>query len=277
MLNRTLHFFVVTVCCLLASVSFAEVSDANLERLMALSGLTKQVTQFPDMIVAGMAQARQQNPNVSEQAYRALATSAKRAIQPGDILADIKSTLKKSLTEQEVGQLLDWFESPTGKAVTKVEEDASTPVAYQNMMKQMPELLGKKDLLAYAKRIDALTGTTDMALHMQEYTQIAIYSGMMAELHPKAPLNIAPLRAQMDAHLAQTRAATEKMIDISYIYAYQHLSPEQRAAYEAFNKTPAAKKFNATAGTSMQEGMETAVSKWAGDLARNFRHMDTKQ
>lgn len=276
MLNRTLSFFLVMVCSLLSASSYAEISDSNLNRLMELSGLTKQVTQFPNMIVAGMAQARQRNPNVTEAAFQALSTSAKQAIQPEDILAGIKSTLKKSLSEQDVSALMKWYESPTAKAITKAEEDLSTQAAYQNMMKQMPELLARKDMLAYAKRIDALTGTTDMALHMQEYTQIAIYSGMMAEMHPDQPLDIAPLRAQMDAHLAQNRAAIEKMIDISYIYAYQNLTPEQRAAYETFNKTPAARKFNASASTAMQQGMESAVSKWAGVLARKFKKMDVK-
>lgn len=255
------------VLLLASSLIHAAVSDETITRILDLSGLTEQVGQFPGLIKAGMEQARQQGANISDAQFSAMVSSVDRSILPSDTIESIKGSLRKSMTEAEASQLLSWYESDLGKEITRAEEKASSPEAYQQMMQGAQSLLADTERVNFAKRLDALVGATDMGLHLQEYSGIAVYSAVMAINQPGVPLNIEPFKAQMEAAGAQTRAAMEQMVIISYVYAYQGIEKDKLAKYEEFLNSPATTRFNKTVTNGISRGLEESVSRWAGELA----------
>jgi predicted transcriptional regulator len=250
-----------------SSVSYAEVSDNSLNKLLDLSGITKQVDQFPGVIKAGLAQSRQQGAAMPDAEYGLLVTSVDESIVPTQIIAQIRASLHESINQEEANQLLSWYESDLGKEITRAEEKASTPEAYQEMMQSAQSLMQDLERLEYAMRFDMSLGLTRMAMDLQKHSGIAVYSAIMTTLQPDVPLDLEPLKAQMKAERAQVREALQQMIHISLIYSYKDLGIDKLKDYEIFLHKPATKKFTKSVIDSMRQALKTSVSKWADALA----------
>lgn len=249
-----------------------EVSDESIKKLLNLSGLTAQVNQFPGVIKEGMRQAKQQGAAIPDAEFRAMLRCVDESILSSEMLEGIRSSLKKSINEDEAQDLLAWYESDLGKEITAAEERASTPEAYRQMMKEAQSLLTNTERVEFAERFDGLFGGTEMTMDLQEISALAVYSAIMSAMQPGVPLNLDPFKAQMDAASARTRAAIEQMVVASYVYSYQGIDTEKLKKYEAFLNKPIASKFNRIIMTSIKSEFETSISKWAVALVLMFKN-----
>lgn len=278
MINKQFNYFLAAVFFFISSLSYAEVSsDESLNELLDLSGLTMQVNQFPLLIKAGMAQAKQQGTNIPEELYSSLVSSVDATIVPTVIIEEIRVSLRESVSEKEAQKLLTWYKSDLGKEITLAEEGASTPEAYQDMMKTAQELMTDEERVAFAKRVDNLLGATDMAMGIQEHSSIAVYSAIMTAMNPDAPLNIEPYKAQINSARAQMRTAMEKMLIVSLIYSYKNIETEKLTKYEAYLSDETTMKFNKVIMSSMNGGFESSVVKWADVIAKQIKNKTKKK
>jgi hypothetical protein len=227
----------VLLLCLNSSVSFAA-SDALVTRLLNDSGITRQVGELPGAIKMGMQQGMQQAPGLPVQKQQMMLQSVDANILPADILTVVRSTLKSTLTDEEAEALLQWYESKTGKQVTAAEEQAATPEAYMQMQQQAQQLAADAPRVAYAQKIDKLTGATDMAIELQVQTGLAAYSGMMTVLQPNKPLNIEQYKAQQSAQMTQMRPMMEQMVALAGVYAHRSIEMEKLEQYAGFLSKP---------------------------------------
>ena len=251
----------------MASVSYADVSDKSLDKLLSLSGLESQINQFPDLIKVGLNEAKQKDHATSDTKYKLMLKSAEESIVPSIIINGMKASLKSSLNEEEVKKLLFWYESDLGKEITRAEENAATPEAYQQMMQSATSLLQNTQRVELANRFDTLSGSTDMTMRLQKYGSIAIYSAIMTAAQPNVPLNIAAYEAQLDAKDAQTRAETKQVVILSFVYAHQNIEIAKLKKYEAFLNDSTTIKFNKIITDSMNKELESSILKWASILA----------
>lgn len=221
MIKRKTKLLLATFLCLFCSLSFASVSDNPIDKLLDLSGLTKQVREFPGLVKAGMEQARQQGTSIPEDLFSKMLKSADKSILPSEILDEIRSSLNKTISKDEAKKLLKWFESDLGKNITVAEKKASTPEAYQQMIGNAQALLTDSKRVEFAKRLDKLLGATDMTMNIQNYSGLAVFSAIMTAVTPDQPLNIEAYKSQMLAMEPQMRANIEQIVIISFIYSYK--------------------------------------------------------
>ena len=272
MIKYQYKLLLVAIFFFASPLSYADVSDESINKLLELSGLTMQVDQFPDLIKAGMEQAKQQGTPIPDSEYSSMVNSANESILPSEIIEGIRVSLKKSINEKEAQKLLAWYESDLGKEITHAEESASTLEAYNQMMQSAQSLLENSERVEFANRLDLLLGATDMTMGIQEHTGIAVYSAIMTAMQPGTPLNIEPFKAQMDAASEQTRAAVKQMVVISFVYSYKNIETNKLKKYETFLNDFTTMKFNKTIMDSMNRGLESSVSKWADLLAQIFKN-----
>ncbi|MCL1480506.1 DUF2059 domain-containing protein [Marinobacter sp. M3C] len=272
MIKHQYKLLSVAIILFVSSLSYADVSDESINKLLDLSGLTIQVDQFPDLIKAGMEQAKQQGTPIPDAEYSSMVNSADESIVPSEIIEGIRVSLKQSINEKETQKLLAWYESDLGKEITHAEESASTPEAYHQMMQSAPSLLANPERVEFANRLDVLLGATDMTMGIQEHTGIAVYSAIMTAMQPGTPLNVEPFKAQMDAASVQTRAAVKQMVTISLLYSYKNIRTNNLRKYETFLNDSTTMKFNKTIMGSMNRELESSISKWANILAHIFRN-----
>lgn len=267
-LNKTLLIIAIVF---LAPLSHAEISDNAVNKLLDLSGLSKQVDQFPDLLKGGLDQAKQQGTPFPEDAYLIALKSIDEKIRPEEIIERIKDSLKQSMTEKEGDILLKWYESDLGKEITKKEENASTAESFEEIMKIAPVLLERSEDVAFAKKLDALLGATDMNMAIQENTGIAVFSAIMTLMQPNESLDLKPFKAQMDAARPQTRAAIEQMITASMVYTYRDIDTDKLNKYETFLKEPTSKKFHTDTTENLAKGLELSMSKWIVEFALELK------
>lgn len=277
MKNQTSRLLFAVLISLFCSLSLASPKDSNLERLFLLSGITKQVGEFPGLVKAGFMQGVQQGASIPENEISLILDSADKTILPSVILDEIQLSLEKSLSNEDVETLLEWYESDIGKRITAAEEKASTPEAYQHMINSAQQLLANTKRVEVATRLDELLGATDITMEMQEFSGIAVYSAIMTAMAPDQELNIDAYKSQMAAMEHQMRANIQQLVIVSFVYSYQHIDDDSLAEYEDFLNRPITKKFNDSVIKGLNRGFEKVVASWANDLASILKNNVNKQ
>jgi len=236
------------------------------DRLLQLSGITKQVTDIPDTIKMGFMQGVQQDGGMPDDILDAIMKSADDTLNPSVILDDIRSTLDKTVDKTEMRTLLAWYESDEGRKITALEEHASSPEGIEDMSRNVDRLLSDDKRLEEAKRMDGLLGTTDKMLAMQQNIMLATVASLSNVMMPDEPFDIDAFKSSQAQMEPQMRANVHAYVIVSFIYSYHSLSDDELARYENFLLTPAAKKFNDAAYSGMNSGLRKIVSAWGKSL-----------
>jgi hypothetical protein len=247
---------------------FAEIDDHSVSMLLDKSGLTKQIAQIPSLFKAGIGQARQQGTDIPDQIYAAMTDSIDETIDPGQMLEKISLSLKTSLNESQLNEMISWYNSELGRTIVSEEEQASTPEAFNKMMNQAQELTSDPKRVEIAKRFDKLLGATEMGLKIQEYSSIATFSAIMAALYPDEPLDIESFRSEVQQQLEQGRQTIEQMSIISSVYAYRNIPTMDLNKYEQFLNTPTFQLFNTVIVESLLISLEKSIANWADAIAQ---------
>lgn len=267
MKTKISKLLLIAFLSLFCSLSIASTKEDNLNKLFVLSGITKQISQFPGQIKLGFMQAVQQGASIPQNEVSLILKSVDKTIQPSVILAEMRHSLNQSLSNKEIETLLKWYESDIGKKITDAEKKASTPEAFQQMQNAAQQLLANTKRVEVATRLDTLLNTTDMAMEIQRTSSIAVYSSIMTALAPDQELNLDTYKAQMTAIEPQIRAQLHQLILMSFIYSYQNIDDNSLATYEAFLNRPITQKFNNSTIKGLNKGLTTVVSNWADELA----------
>ncbi|NIO07562.1 MAG: hypothetical protein GTO40_05960 [Deltaproteobacteria bacterium] len=249
-----------------------EIKPESFEKLMALSGLQKQVAEFPGMVRAGFEQARERGTPMGKGDYEEVITSIDAAFRPSRILKSIGSQARRSLSESEARDLLIWYESDLGKRITRAEEMASTPAAYQEMIRDARSLLADHERVQIAQELDRLLNATNMAMRLQKDAGIAVFIAVSRIVNPGQPVQLDAFRAQMLAQEEELRRNVELLVIVSFVYSYRDIKIENLEKYVAFNKRPNTKRFNESVIRGMQYALSQSIDRMADSLAVTIQH-----
>jgi hypothetical protein len=249
----------------------AEITDDSVARLLRLSGLTKQVAEMPGMVSAGFDQARQKSNSLPDAQFKEVRRSIEGAFVIDEFLKAIGKELKSSLSEVDVKQLLAWYESAPGRAVTKAEEDASTPAAYQEMLKDAEVLLADDQRMKVARKIDSLVGSTEMVMQLQKNAGIAVYTSVVTVLFPEETLDLEGFKSELAAQEPQMRANIEQLALLSLVYSYKGVDTASMDKYLTFLENPTTKRFNTSVMKGMNFAFNQSIDKMAKALAVSFK------
>lgn len=269
------RYFVLTIILCAPPASQAEVADGDIDQLLQLAGISAQVERFPELIKAGMRQARLDEELISESDFSTMLIRTDDTILPAEILGEVRDALRDALSEDDIEQLLAWYRSDLGREITGLEERAGTPEAYAQMESRAAALLEDTERVALAQRIDRIVGATELTMSIQEYTGIAVFSALTLALRPaSAELEIARFRKQMAAMRPLFREPTERMVIVSFVYTYEPLDAAKLGKFEAFLSRPETTRFNRTVVKGLGLGFGRSIDNWARALAQIFTHQE---
>ena len=189
----------------------SEITDTSLHKLLELSGTSKTVSQIPGLLQIGLERARQRDqarhkkPAMSDAEYEELGRIMTGAFKPAEILQAIARAVKRATSEEDAQKMLSWYESDLGKRISKAEEDASTPEAYQKMAVSARSLMADKERVQFAKKLDRVLHETDSMLQLQEDVAVAMVVGISTALKPDQPVNQKEFRAKISEALQKAR------------------------------------------------------------------------
>ena len=262
-MKKLLHVALLFVLTFTSILNAQKINEKSFSELMDLSGINKQIAEYPGMVKAGMTQARTQNDDVSNEEFIQMNKAVDKSFKTSKMLKIISLEIRKKITQKDIDNLLKWYKSDLGKKITKAEEDASTPQAYAKMLKEAPVLLKNKKKVFFAKRIDKLLNVTQMVTELQINTAIAVFSAMN---HPsKSQMSI--FRSQISSQKRLIKANVEQMIILSFAYSYRNIDDNDLQTYMSFLKETSTKKFNDSAMRGMVKALNSSVEEMAESFA----------
>jgi len=251
--------------------------DEQLERLLQVSGTIEQVREWPGITKAGFEQGLRENNRIPEDVVKLMLASADKHLDPEVILLAVRASVGEHVNARSMAFLLDWYNSDTGKRITNAEKASSTAEAYERFTVQMPMLLHNRPRAASARRIDKLVSATDMAMEMQSYTGVALYSAMMTAIAPDRPLDLDSYREMSSLMRTEARKNTEQFVLASLVYSYLAVDDESLREYEKFLAHPTTRRFNMRAFEGIAQGTQQVMTAWSHDIANILRNYLAQQ
>ncbi len=250
-------------------------TDAEFERLMELSGTTRQVEEFQRGVRLGLEQGAGQGSRLPPAALEQMMVGVDQHIRPEVILDEIRYAVLKRMNREDVSTLLRWYESELGRRITQAEIAAARPESVERMMASADELLAMEERVAWARRLDLLVGSTDMNMAVQADIGAAVYRALLTSMNPDEPVDLAPFEEQMAAVQPQLREMMEQLVTLNVVHTYRDFDLPTLARYEAFLNEPLSVMFNKAIGQGMRAGIARTVDAWLADVVRIAREGET--
>ncbi len=260
---RIIGFFALL---LLIALPVRAATDAEFERLMELSGTTRQVEEFQRGVRLGLEQGASQGDGLPAEALKQMLAGVDEHIRADVILDEIRFAVLKRMSREDVSRLLQWYESPLGQRITQAEIAAARPDSMEQMMAKADELLAMEERVAWAQRLDKLIGGTEMNMAIQQDTGAAVYRALIRTQRPDEPVDLAPYNEQMAVVQPRLRDMMENLVILNIVHTYRDFDIETLTRYEAFLNEPLSVMFNKAVGNGMQTGIARVVDAWIIDI-----------
>ncbi len=230
--------------------------SALTDRVFEKSGLSTLVKEFPAMIKEGMKASLQQHGEHSITDINRLESIIDSSVDTEKMSTDIRSHLAKGLNDQELTRVLQWFESPLGSKVVKLEAAASSADSFQKMSEQALSLQKKFRGTPREKlfnKFDRATRATEAGLE----TAMAVQRALVAEFTRGTNIDgdYNQLLELVEANRFMTRGVVGQQVFTGYLYTYQTLGVEEINDYIRFAETPSGSRFFRVANTAIQKAL----------------------
>lgn len=266
--------FIALASMVITNLPFSQnLTDHSLDRLLSLSGIKKQVTSYPSLVKSGLNQGRLQAPHIPQKMFDKMSEVAESSFNPIHFLDAISSEIKKNIDEKNAQQLFKWYESKIGKLITQHEEKASTPQAFEYMMRNSKLLLSDNERLDRANKLDSLLKCTELSHQMQKNMTLAVHSAITHAVEEKPDKAIEAFKSQLQTQDAEMLANSKHMVLLVSINSYKDVTISDLDKYLAFVGHPDTKKFNESVTKGLGIGFSRASQQLANKLAKVITKM----
>lgn len=265
------YFIAILILLMTHGASFSKATNAQMEEIMRLSGLNKQIAQFPDSVVVGLNSPQVQQHGLSGKAISLMKEAMEEAYQPEVIMSAIRAAVADKFTEQEYSAMKTWYVSDPGIEITAAEARASTPQAMQEMMQNAASILSNQERIPMAIELDSLVGASDIATRMNMYTALAVFRAMAALRGEDSSQAVQDFEARLSAQEELIRQQSRQMVILSFLYSYQDISEDKMNLYLDYLRTPASKKLHQAFMRGLETGMGEAADIMAFSLSQKLK------
>lgn len=271
-MSRIIRGLLLAMLCWPALGAHAQVSPAVAESLVRKSGLWEQLDGFAPQVRQSFVSGMQQSGvSVAPAEMARVQAAIDTAYDVRTLRAVGVSTIAAGLDPRHVTALQQWYDSPTGKAVTRLEEASSAgdidPQAYlregQAMLASMPE---KRRALLHELLVvtRSAEGLVDMVINAAVGAHAGIVSVVPGQQHSPDDL-----RALLEAQRPQLIQAYSAVSMAGFAKVYAPLPDDQLARYVDFLRTDAGRHFTEVGMSGLQKAMTDATTGfWRAVAAR---------
>ena len=256
--------------CLAPAFAAAPNKEALAKELIKLSGLEQQVRQIPLQVLAGFAKDGKKLP---PQRYAALRHVLSQAYDAKTLEQHVYERMSSELTHELATNTLSWLRTDLGRKITKLEEQASTPQAIQQMgvfSKKLESSPPSQQRLGLARRIDLATDATELLLDITESSTFGLAMALDAMLPPDQRQGEARLRVQMDRQRPKLREAYQQLSMINALFTYQSLSDAELERYVDFLESELGAQYTTLTNTALKDALYEANTHVNRGLATLF-------
>lgn len=242
------------------------ITNKSLDEIMNISGLNEQISQYPDMAIMGMDQAKAENNNIEEDKFSKIKELILTSYNPQEMLSIIKKEIKLSTSQEDADVLIAWYKSPLGLKITQAEKDSTTTDAYKEMLKLAPTLIKDTKRVHFARLVDRQIQATQMAIQIQKNTSIAVFSAMSKIMNPEEQVDIEGFKIIMAAQDKQIQASIQQMMILSFVYSYKDIDIDSLEKYVIFLQKDNVNKFNQSVVKGILKAFDNASKEMSKKL-----------
>ena len=233
----------------------AKAQDKLIEDVQAATGLTQQLAQLPQRMVAGVSQAGKQQKKASAATVQSIQEAMAQSFTANGFQTRVSAGLKKNFDQKRMQALLKAFSAPGAKTMVDMERAAQPP---QDLAKFAHSVTATKpEREALVKRIDAATKASDLAVETAFVSMKALSAGIAGEGTPKAAAMDKTIEKQRDAETQNIRDATL----LGLAYSYKDASDADLQKFAALYETEDAKWFYGLVYAALVEEVKSASAQ----------------
>ena len=187
----------------------------------------------------------------------------------------MRAEFEKNLESDRLAKALDWYDSPLGRRITRLELAALTPDGQAPDVENGRASQRRVDLL---RRLDASGGASETTVDVT----MAIVGSLARAFQPVLPAVARLSRGQLEQELSQVRNMTLERIRraclLNMLSAYRDLTDEEIEQYVKFVESEGGQWYmtvmNASLLTAVNAAAETTATELASavpQLARDLR------
>jgi len=246
----------------------AEVPAATAEALMRKSGVWAQLADVAPQAKAGIAQSAA-GAQLDADGLNHLETLADETFSAARLRASFQQVLSARMTPAQASSALKWFDSPTGRQMTQLEEASSADADDVNRaLSDGNQALAtassrRQSLLAQVVRV---TRAAEAMVSMQINTTVGVLQGLASALPDQAMPSGAQLRAMFEAQRPQMLATSTGVMLTLFARTYQGASDRALAQYVRYLSSGPGMALTAV----MMDAMDEALSSAAQRLGRGI-------
>ena len=277
-MTNLMRVAVVVSLILCGDMCFADDNNSNqlVQTLMHKSGLKKQIEQMPQLLQAELDRQQMEAKGLTQEDFNKISRLARSAFDAKTIHAAVQTYIKSNLPENDTRAVLEWLDSPLGKKITRLEEDASTAEAYTDMQAIGPKLLDEnKDSarIHKIKRLDNATGATESTINSVLNIQLAMITAMSAAMEADQQPTFEDVQDLVNRNKSQIQAVMERMVQRQFLYTYRELTDNEIDRYTQFAETKSGNRYHYVTIKAMDEALVRAARQMGSQMGMRMNRI----
>jgi hypothetical protein len=228
----------------LAVTGQATADPQLVQTLIVKSGMSKQMAQFPQMVQASLVQANQQFQNLSEEKLALVSSLLAEVFAATVMIESARDVMQANMSDKDILAVLTWLDSPFGTRLTKLEEDATSVSAYQEMQAMADQLMGDAGRVALIKRLDSAARATESGIATTLDSQSAMVLALTATMPMEQRPSVEDTTRMVNQGKEQVLPYVEQQVILSFLYTYRTLTNAEVERYIVFFQSELGKKYN---------------------------------
>ncbi len=237
--------------------------------LMLRSGLEKQLEQVSRTMQAVLDRSRAQDlltKSFPQSEFDELSRQMEAAFDARSLKGVVQKRIVSDLTESDIRTVLAWLNSPLGRRITKIEEEASSPEAYAQRQAAGGTTAGDGDRIARLRKLDKAVNGTESALNAALSMQVALLTAVSTELPPEQRSSVDEIVDIVKQTTPDWRTEAEQQIIVYYLDTYRALSDVELDQYLAFAESASGRKYH----SAMMAGVMDSMLEASRELGRRI-------
>ncbi len=202
-----------------------------IEQIMEESGLNEMIEQMPAMAAMGFDQ--QQPPPLNRDKYEKFREIFLETFEAEKIRETILTHFNEQYDQERYSEFLALIRTPLIQKMMALEIAESTPQAQQDMIRNGNIIMGQasQKRLDFARRLDEVTGATEMTLDTQIMVAGAMITNMNMIMPPEQRLTDKQVEQMLGQMRLQSRFPARQYTHLSFVYMYRSVSDEELEKY----------------------------------------------
>lgn len=248
-LKQVVLSLAVFVCAISSSaIHAAEQTVQDADALLSRSGVSAAIASFPDMLMFGLDQARQQGAPIPDEVMHAMAESSREVFAYETLIEAVRTQLLQTVKPDFLTSWVAFYATPVGEKMALADAGWADVDIQTKVMLEGPKIMqvlaaepARMALLqSLVQASDAVERTTSSALSFG----LAIEWGMISSMPPNPDLpSFDELQAMIEQNRFAMRGQMTQMILALSAVIYQDFSLDELQAILAQVNTEAGQAF----------------------------------